>query len=83
MTGPDDTRVRFSPSTEAAASEREDGTEPAEAHDARYAAVRADVEARLRRACAGMPSELFDELVSNICSRKLRWAREEEDDPMS
>ena len=38
------------------------------------AALRADVVARLRPACAEMPLEVFNRLVDDICARKRRWA---------
>jgi hypothetical protein len=43
----------------------------------RSAALRADVAARLRRVCAGMPAEAFDTLVDDICVLKLRWELDE------
>ena len=82
MSGPGDTNESFSPAIDAVASDPGDRTTPVGSNDPRYAAVRADVEARLRRVCAGMPPESFAKLVRDICSRKVRWAREE-DAPVS
>ena len=82
MSGPGDTNERSSPAIDAVASDPGDRTTPVGSDDPRYAAVRADVEARLRRVCAGMPPESFAKLVRDICSRKVRWARDE-DAPVS
>ena len=82
MSVPGDTNERSSPAIDAVASDPGDRTTPVGSDDPRYAAVRADVEARLRRVCAGMPPESFAKLVRDICSRKVRWARDE-DAPVS
>ena len=46
--------------------------------DPRHAALRLDVETRLRRVCAGMTSEEFTDLVQRICAAKVRWAANDE-----
>lgn len=38
---------------------------------------RADVAARLRRACASMTPEQFARVVDAIVARQLRWARQD------
>ena len=78
MSVPGDTNESFSPAIDAVAADPGDGTTPVGSDDPRYAAVRADVETRLRRVCGGMPPESFAELVRDICSRKIRWARDED-----
>ena len=41
--------------------------------DPRLARLRADVTARLARACADLSPAAFDELVADICAMQLRW----------
>jgi hypothetical protein len=43
---------------------------------ARFAALHADVTARLRGVCAEMAPEAFARLVHDICVMKLRWDAE-------
>ena len=38
--------------------------------------LRADLAARLRNVCDGMPADQFDRLVDDICAVKLKWVRE-------
>lgn len=78
MSGPGDTNESFSPPIDVVAAGPMDRTTPVDSEDPRYAAVRADVEARLRRVCVGMSPESFADLVRRICSRKVRWARDED-----
>ena len=43
----------------------------------RYAALRSDVQARLREVCGGMAPDAFAQLVDDVCAMKLRWAASE------
>lgn len=43
------------------------------AQDRRAGDLRSDVEVRLRRACADMPAEAFDSVVSEVVAFRLRW----------
>ena len=78
LAGHHDSNVRLSPGSDSAArGSVDDAGASLESDDPLYATVRADVEVRLRPVCAGMPPELFADLVHGICSRKVRWIRED------
>ena len=38
-----------------------------------YAALRADVEERIRGVCTDMAPDLLAELIDDICAMKVRW----------
>ena len=43
------------------------------AQDRRAGDLRSAVEVRLRRACADMPAEAFESVVSDVVAFRLRW----------
>ena len=45
--------------------------------DVQLARMQLDVAARLQNVCAGMPPEQFALLVQDICTRKIRWAKDD------
>ena len=66
--------MQLDPNTRAA-DESELRLPRASAESPDYAQLRADVAARLGRACADMTPETFDALVNDVCAMKVRWAQ--------